>query len=88
MEKERLALNQGQLDRLKDYWDVFDSPSGQRVLDDMEKTYCSLPYTTGDSHDTARKVGNMEVIMDIKRMMEFKKMPIEIEEEQEEPNKF
>jgi hypothetical protein len=83
---EKLEVTEFQIRRMQDYWTVFSTLEGIRVLEDMEKEYCSLPYTIGDTNDTFRKIGMMEVVLDIKRMMEFKNREIQVikEEEKEE----
>jgi len=83
---EPLEVTEYQIRRIQDYWTVFSSDEGKRVLEDMEKSYCSLPYTIGDTNDTFRKIGNMEIIWDIKKMMEYKDREIKVikEEEKEE----
>ncbi len=83
---EKLEVTEHQIRRMRDYWTIFSTLEGIRVLEDMEKSYCQLPYTIGDTNDTFRKIGSMEVVLDIKRMMDFRDMPIEVikEEEKEE----
>lgn len=76
-----------QLRILQAYWEVFGSEAGQIVIEDMERQYDfdHDPYTKGDPYDTHRKIGNHEVIKDIKRALESRNWEIKvIKEEREE----
>ena len=51
---------------------TFGTISGEKVLRYLEEEFAgSTPYTLGDSHDTARKVGNQEVIDYIRAMLQY-----------------
>lgn len=80
----KFEVTEYQIRRMQDYWTIFSTLEGIRVLEDMDKEYCRLPYTIGDTNDTFRKIGMMEVVLDIKRMMEFKDREIEVIKESEE----
>jgi hypothetical protein len=81
---DKFEVTEYQIRRMQDYWIVFGSDEGKRVLEDMEKEYCRLPYTIGDANDTFRKIGMMEVVFDIKRMMEYREREIQVIKEKEE----
>ena len=82
MEK-KLKLRPHEIDRINDYANVFSTEAGKRVLDDLEISFGGLCYTKGDSHDTAFKEGQREVLMRIKGFLDYLKYELEIEEEEE-----
>jgi hypothetical protein len=65
------------------YAEAFESKAGQIVIDDLEISFGGSCYTKGDSHDTAYKEGQRDVLMRIKQMISYSGLEVE-EEEQEE----
>lgn len=60
----------------KDYLSCFTSSSGQRVLEDMKKSYSDRSsYVTGDPYETAYNEGQRSVYLSILFLMEEAKNP-------------
>ena len=65
------------------YGSVFLSDQGQRVLDDLEASFGGSCYTKGDSHDTAFREGQREVLLRIRQMISLSGCEVEEEEDAE-----
>ena len=65
------------------YGAVFLSDQGQRVLDDLEDSFGGSCYTKGDSHDTAFREGQREVLLRIRQMISLSGCEVEEEEDAE-----
>jgi len=51
----------------------FESPSGVIVLEILRNAFCGNPYVVGDTHETARRCGNMEVVNFIEHQIQIAK---------------
>lgn len=56
---------------VKCYKNIFSTPSGQRVLEDLENV-CKFTPNTQDSNDVFLRLGKIELLKYIKMMMEKK----------------
>jgi len=65
------------------YGAVFLSDQGQKVLDDLEASFGGSCYTKGDSHDTAFREGQREVLIRIRQMISLSGCEVEEEEDAE-----
>ena len=54
---------------VKCYKNIFSTDSGQRVIEDLEKT-CTFTPNTQDSNDVFLRLGKLELLKYIKMMME------------------
>ena len=79
---EKLKLRRSLVDIVSAYANTFGSNSGMKVLDDLEKSFGGSCYSKGDSHDTAYREGQRDVLMRIKQMISYS--GLEVEEEEEE----
>jgi hypothetical protein len=62
---------QDRLDRARDYAQVFETPVGQRVLDDLLHRICRTeksPFAVGDPYMTAYLSGRHDVARDVLAM--------------------
>ena len=80
----QLKLRRSLVDIVSAYANTFESASGLKVLDDLEKSFGGSCYTKGDSHDTAYREGQRDVLTRIKQMISH--AGLEVEEENEEEN--
>jgi hypothetical protein len=65
----------------KDYLSCFSSASGQRVLEDMKKSYNDRSSHADDPYDTAFNEGQRSVYLSILFLMEEIKNPKERQEQ-------
>ncbi len=63
------------------YGAVFNSDQGQKVLEDLELSFGGSCYTKGDSHDTAFREGQREVLIRIRQMISLSGCEVEEEED-------
>ena len=66
---------------VSDYANTFSTDSGMRVLDDLKKSFGGSCYTKGDSHDTAYKEGQRDVLTRIKELISYSGLEVEEEDE-------
>lgn len=66
------------------YGAVFNTDQGQRVLDDLEASFDGSCYTKGDSHDTAFREGQREVLLRIRQMISLSGCEVEEDEDAKE----
>ena len=66
------------------YANTFGSDSGLRVLDDLELSFGGSCYTKGDSHDTAYREGQRDVLVRIKQMISYAGLEVEEDTKQED----
>lgn len=66
------------------YAAVFDSDQGKKVLEDLELSFGGSCYTKGDSHDTAFREGQREVLIRIRQMISLSGCEVEEEEDVKE----
>ena len=59
--------------RVHDYNRVFTTPDGQRVLDDMRRSYRDT--FLNDPYESAFRQGRRQVVLDIERLMEIANDP-------------
>ena len=78
----QLKLRRSLVDIVSYYARTFETTSGLKVLDDLEKSFGGSCYTKGDSHDTAYREGQRDVLTRIKQMISY--AGLEVEEEEEE----
>ena len=69
---------------VSDYANTFGTDSGLRVLDDLEKAFGGSCYSKGDSHDTAYKEGQRDVLTRIKELISYSGLEVEEEKENAE----
>jgi len=64
------------------YADTFTSPSGMKVLADLDAEYCGACYVRGDLQETLYRSYSRDVVERIKYMVSLS--GLEVEEEEEE----
>ena len=84
MQRKPLKVNQTQLEMIHDYAITFTSPSGKRVLDDLEAEYGGECHVRGDLYETLHRSSNRDLLERIKAMVMKSEIGLEVEEEQKE----
>jgi hypothetical protein len=71
------AFDREAIQRILEYGTLFDSPTGERVLEDLKKAFYfyRTTFVEGDSHYMARNEGGREVIVYIEQMVKYAKQP-------------
>lgn len=71
--------------RTLDYASVFGTDAGQRVLEDLYRSYGRrISYSKGDSHETAYHEGQRSVYLAIRTMLRLDRLPEEDPQEDAE----
>ena len=76
--KEPYFVTSEQMSRLQDYWEVFESEKGKRVLEDMRKDYCGSCFSP-DAVQMGFLNGERQVILNIEEVLSLKDRDIHIE---------
>ena len=84
MDRKPLRVNQAQLEMIQDYAITFTSPSGKRVLEDLEVSYGGECHVRGDLYETLDRTSKRDFLERIKEMLKRAEGGLEIEEEQKE----
>ena len=84
MDRKPLKVNQTQLEMIHDYAITFTSPSGKRVLEDLEAEYGGESYVRGDLYETLHRTSCRDLLERIKEMLRRAESGLEVEEEQKE----
>jgi hypothetical protein len=69
--KDPYLVTAEQLTRLQDYWEVFGSDKGKRVLEDMKKDYCGSCFSP-DAIQMGFLNGERQVILNIEEILSIK----------------
>jgi hypothetical protein len=78
------TLSPTQKSRMADYAACFGTASGQRVLEDLYRSYGRrTSYTKGDPHETSYREGQRSVYLAIRVMLRLDQLPEEEPEEEE-----
>lgn len=80
----QVKLRRSLVDIVSAYARTFETSSGLKVLNDLEMSFGGSCYTKGDSHDTAYREGQRDVLTRIKQMISYS--GLEVEEEEGEQN--
>ena len=84
MDRKPLRVNQAQLEMIHNYAITFTSPSGKRVLEDLEAEYGGECHVRGDLYETLHRSSNRDLLERIKEMLRRAESGLEVEEEQKE----
>ena len=77
----QVKLRRSLVDIVSAYARTFETSSGLKVLNDLEMSFGGSCYTKGDSHDTAYREGQRDVLTRIKQMISYSGLEVEEEEE-------
>jgi len=80
----QLKLRRSLVDIVSAYARTFETPSGLKVLDDLEKSFGGSCYTKGDPYDTTYKEGQRDVLTRIKQMISYAGLEVEEDTKQED----
>ena len=83
MDRPRLKIQRRLVPIVSAYGAVFNTDQGKIVMDDLEVSFGGSCYAKGDSHDTAYREGQREVLLRIKQMISYSGCEVEEEEETE-----
>jgi hypothetical protein len=79
------TLSPAQKARTMDYTACFGTASGQRVLEDLYRSYGRrTSYSKGDPYETAYREGQRSVYLSIRVLLRLDQLP-EVEPEEDEP---
>lgn len=84
MGKGPLKVNRIQAERIQDYIATFNTPTGKRVLEDLEAEYGGECFMKGDLYETLHRSSCRDFLDRIKAMVSLEERGFEIEEEQKE----
>lgn len=84
MGKGPLKVNRTQAERIQDYIATFNTPTGKRVLEDLEAEYGGECFIKGDLYETLHRSSCRDFLDRIKAMVSLEERGFEIEEEQKE----
>jgi len=82
--KGPLKVNRIQAERIQDYIATFNTPTGKRVLEDLEAEYGGECFIKGDLYETLHRSSCRDFLDRIKAMVSLEERGFEIEEEQKE----
>lgn len=80
--KQPYLVTPGQMSVLQDYWEIFGSEKGQKVLADMKKDYCGSCFSL-DAVQMAFLNGQRQVILNIEETLSLKDKDVIVEEEKD-----
>lgn len=80
MDRPKIRIQRRLVPIVSAYGAVFNTDQGKLVMEDLEASFGGSTYTKGDSHDTAFREGQREVLLRIKQMIALSGCEVEDDE--------